>query len=95
MLTYCKKNPMLVLAIVSAIISVVMFFIGRAYESGCKDTTIKQVSQATAELYVDVKDIKKDVGELKTDVAVMKSGIKDIKDWIKPTKEAFNAVQNK
>lgn len=97
MLHYCKKNPLVVLAFVSAVISALMFFLGRAYEKGCTDTTVKQVSQATSELYIDIKEIKKDVSEQRVDIAVlkenvgeMKSGIADIKAWIKPSTHAEN-----
>lgn len=95
MISYCKKNPAVALAIVTAIFTFIGFLLGKAYADGCRDTKVEAVTYGQMQLQDDVKDIKKDVGELKTDVAVMKGGIKDIKDWIKPNKEAFNAVQNK
>ena len=84
------KKLLLWLSIATAIGTLLGAFGKWAYDKGCQETKVEQVSQATSELFIDVKEIKKDVGELKTDVAVMKNGISDIKSWIKPNKEAFN-----
>jgi transcriptional regulator of heat shock response len=92
MISYCKKNPMVVLAIVSAIVSVIMFFVGRAYEQGCKDTTVQQVSEAQAEQFLDIKDIKSRVGTIETNAAVTANKVTNIENilnkWLVPKQVA-------
>lgn len=92
MLNYCKRNPMVVLAIISAIVSVIMFFVGRAYEKGCIDTTVKQVSQAQVEQYLDIKEIKTRVGTIETNAAVTANKVTNIEDilnrWLVPKQVA-------
>jgi len=101
MISYCKKNPMVVLAIVSAIISVIMFFIGRAYEAGCRDATVQQVSKAQVEQFLDIKDIKTRVGTIETNAAVTANKVTNIENilnrWLVPKQlaEVSNGVQNK
>ena len=90
--SYCKKNPLVVLAIISAIVSVIMFFIGRAYEKGCVDTTVQQVSKAQIEQYLDIKDIKARVGTIETNAAVTANKVSNIENilnrWLVPKQVA-------
>lgn len=102
LITYCKKNPALILAIISAIFGFVGFLLGKAYADGCRDTKVEAVTYGQVQLQDDVKDIKKDVSEQRVDIALLKqtvnetrSDMKDIKAWIKPSKEAFNGVQER
>lgn len=89
-LHYCKRNPMLVLAIISAIVSVIMFFVGRAYEKGCIDTTVKQVSRAQVEQYLDIKEIKTRVGTIETNAAVTANKVTNIEADTNEIKKMIN-----
>lgn len=99
------KKLLLWLSIATAI-GTILGVVGKmAYDRGCEVQKVEQVSAATSELYVDVKEIKKDVNDLKTDAAVTKEkvsniekGIANIEQWIRPkqiTEVYTNAVQVK
>jgi hypothetical protein len=74
------------IAIAGLIGSALGFATGAAYQAGCVTTTVSQVSEATRELYTDVKVIKGDVSTLKVDSATTKQAVNDIKEYLIPKK---------
>jgi outer membrane murein-binding lipoprotein Lpp len=80
------KKLLLWLSIATAIGSIIGFALGAAYQAGCVTTTVSQVSDATRELYTDVKEIKVDIETLKVDSATTKQSVADIKEYLMPKK---------
>jgi glutamine synthetase type III len=85
------KKLYLYLAIATAVGALLGTFCTIAYNYGCSVQKVEKVTEATAELYVDVKEIKADVNDLKVNGAVVKEQVKSISkdvstimDWIKP-----------
>jgi len=86
-----QKKLLLWLSIATAIGTLLGWMGKIAYDWGCEVQKVEQVSQATSELYIDVKEIKSDIGDIKKDAAVTKEkvsnivkGLDEIRGWIRP-----------
>lgn len=84
------KKLLLWLSIATAVGTIIGVLGKIAYDRGCEVTEVKQVSAATSELYIDVKEIKKTVGNVETNAAVTANKVSNIEKDVNEMKSMLN-----